>query len=272
MFLAATRRSILVDLSRTFIKIGVIFGSKLLKQGTGGMIVTISHLVKQYHKGRHLIPAVNDVSFQVDRGQFISIVGKSGSGKSTLLNLIGGLDTASSGRIVCDGRDLSAMNRLDLARHRRFTVGMVFQSFNLIPHRSALANVGLALIFGGVSRNKRRDRAADLLAQVGLGHRLGHLPAELSGGEAQRVAIARALANDPSILLADEPTGNLDSGTSKEIIDLLRQLNRERGLTILMVTHELDTARTVSDGVIQLFDGKIVDPPQQGGVDGGGRA
>ena len=228
-------------------------------------IISLTHITKQYHKGRHLIPALDDVSFNVDQGQFISIVGRSGSGKSTLLNLIGGLDTASSGRIECDGRDLSAMNRSELARHRRFTVGMVFQSFNLIPYRSALDNVGLALVFGGVPRNKRRDRAAGLLSQVGLGHRLKHVPAELSGGEAQRVAVARALANNPSILLADEPTGNLDSSTSKEIIDLLRQLNREHGLTVLMVTHELDTARAVSDGVIQLIDGKVVDPPDGGG-------
>ena len=229
-------------------------------------MISISHLAKSYHMGKLLIPALDDVSFDVDEGQFISIVGKSGSGKSTLLNLIGGLDTASSGRIVCGGQDLSAMNRLELARYRRFTVGMVFQSFNLISYRSALDNVSLALIFGGVPRSKRRDRAAGLLSQVGLGHRLKHVPAELSGGEAQRVALARALANSPSIVLADEPTGNLDSTTSKEIIDLLKQLNRERGLTVLMVTHELDMARTVSDRVIQLFDGKIVSPADGGGT------
>jgi putative ABC transport system ATP-binding protein len=227
-------------------------------------MINISGLTKNYHKGKLLIPALTDVSFDVDEGQFISIVGKSGSGKSTLLNLIGGLDTATSGRIVCGGQDLSAMKRPELARYRRFTVGMVFQSFNLVPYRSALDNVSLALIFGGVPRNLRRDKAAELLSQVGLGHRLKHRPAELSGGEAQRVAVARALANRPSVLLADEPTGNLDSTTSAEIIDLLQQLNKERGLTVLIVTHELDTARTVSDRVVQLFDGKIVAPAQGG--------
>jgi putative ABC transport system ATP-binding protein len=229
-------------------------------------LISISHLTKTYHKGQLLIPALADVSFNVDEGQFISIVGKSGSGKSTLLNLIGGLDTATSGQIRCGGQDLSAMNRSELARYRCFTVGMVFQSFNLVPYRSALDNVSLALIFGGVARSQRRDRAAELLSQVGLGHRLKHLPAELSGGEAQRVAVARALANSPAVLLADEPTGNLDSTTSTEIIDLLQQLNQERGLTVLMVTHELDTARTVSDMVVQLFDGKIVDPAEGGGT------
>ena len=151
------------------------------------------------------------------------------------------------------------MKRMDLALHRRKTVGMVFQSFNLIPSRTALENVTLALAFGGVKRSDRKPRAADILKRLGLEERLDHKPGELSGGEAQRVAIARALANNPDILLADEPTGNLDSKTSAEIIDLLHRLNREKGLTVLMVTHDEPSAKTVSNRIVYFLDGKIVD-------------
>jgi putative ABC transport system ATP-binding protein len=194
----------------------------------------------------------------VAEGKYISIVGKSGSGKSTLLNLVGGLDKPSSGKIHFNGHDLSGMSRYELAMHRRFSVGMVFQSFNLIPSRTALENIILPLTFSGVPRKKRADRARELLEKVGLGHRTTHLPSELSGGEAQRVAIARALANDPHMILADEPTGNLDSSTSKEIVDLLVGLNRKQGMTILMVTHDRETATEISDKIINLKDGKIV--------------
>lgn len=226
--------------------------------------IEIANLRKIYHKGSVRIPALRGISINVERGEFVSIVGRSGSGKSTLLNLIGGLDTATSGSIVIDGTDLASMDRSGLARHRRHTVGMVFQSFNLISHRSALENVMLALTFGGVARGERGARAANLLRRVGLGHRLDHNPSELSGGEAQRVALARALANDPEALLLDEPTGNLDSATAREIVDLIAGLNREAGLTAVMVTHEQDMAREVSNRVVELLDGRVVGSGEEG--------
>lgn len=222
------------------------------------LIQTIG-LAKTYKKGKVDIPALHDVTFEINEGEFFSIVGKSGSGKSTLLNLVGGLDTASAGTIIFDSKDLRKMSRSELANHRRFSVGMIFQSFNLVKSRNALENVELALIFGGVPRNLRRKKATDLLTQVGLGSRLTHTPDELSGGENQRVAIARALANNPKVLLADEPTGNLDSETSKEIIEILRDLNKNHHLTVILVTHDLETAEIISDHIIRMKDGKIVD-------------
>ena len=228
------------------------------------MMIEISQISKTYHKGSLEIPALRDVSLRVDRGEFVSIVGRSGSGKSTLLNLIGGLDRATSGSIMFGGRDLTQMKPPELADHRRSSVGMVFQSFNLVPHRTALENVALALVFGRVARKERMPRAAELLASVGLSHRIDHRPGELSGGEAQRVAIARALANRPAVLLLDEPTGNLDSATAEEIMGLVEQLNRGEGLTVLMVTHEQDMAETVSHKVIRLLDGRITDRAEHG--------
>ncbi len=222
------------------------------------MILKVNNLSKTYFKGRIKIPALQDVSFDAEPGQFIGIVGKSGSGKSTLLNLIGGLDKPTSGNIYVNGEDLSHMTRYELALHRRFSVGMIFQSFNLIHSRTALENIILPLTFAGVGKRKRKKRAYELLDQVGLSHRVNHLPNELSGGETQRVAIARALANEPSIILADEPTGNLDSITSQEIINLLVKLNKDKGLTILIVTHDQETAKVVSDKMIRLKDGRII--------------
>ncbi len=218
----------------------------------------ITHLYKTYYKGNVEIPALQDVSLEVKKGEFVTIVGRSGSGKSTLLNLICGLDRATSGHIFLSGKDLSIMRRAELVNHRRFAVGMIFQSFNLIPYRDALANVALAMTFADVSRQERKRRSRELLSQVGLSHRLEHMPSELSGGEAQRVAIARALANEPQILIADEPTGNLDSATAREIIDLIQRLNQERGVTVIMVTHEQDMAESVSDQVIRFLDGRII--------------
>ena len=221
-------------------------------------ILKISGLSRIYLKGQVEIPALRDVSFEVDEGSYLSIVGKSGSGKSTLLNLVGGLDTPTEGKIEVNGEDLAEMNRYQLALHRRNSVGMIFQSFNLIQNRTAIENIMLPLIFSGVPRRQRKERAGKLLELVGLAERMNHLPSELSGGEAQRVAIARSLANEPRIILADEPTGNLDSSTSAEIIDLLVSLNKGKGLTILMVTHDKETAEAVSDKIITLKDGGIV--------------
>jgi putative ABC transport system ATP-binding protein len=225
----------------------------------GKPFIEINNLSRHYRMGKTEISVLHNISFSVEKGEFISILGRSGSGKSTLLNLMGGLDSATSGNILFDGADLNQMKRNDLARHRRITVGMIFQSFNLIHYASALDNVVLALIFGRVPGKIRRDRAVQLLESVGLGDRINHRPSELSGGEAQRVAIARALANQPPVLLADEPTGNLDSITSSEIIGLLKSLNREKGITVLLVTHDQETATAVSDKMIRLKDGRIVE-------------
>jgi len=175
------------------------------------------------------------------------------------MNLIGGLDTPSSGEIIFNGKRLNLMSRKQLALHRRFSVGMIFQSFNLIPSRTAVENIKLPLILAGISHNIRNHKAMELIEMVGLSGRHNHKPGELSGGESQRVAIARALANTPEVLLTDEPTGNLDSTTSEEIIEHLTNLNKNQGITILMVTHDVETAEKVSDKIIQLADGKIVD-------------
>jgi len=216
-------------------------------------------LCKTYQKGTVPIPVLQGVSLEIAKGEYVSVVGRSGSGKSTLLNLLGGLDTATSGRIVVGDSDVTSMSRQDLAVHRRSTVGMIFQSFNLIPSRTALENITLALAFGNYPRSDRRRRASELLSSVGLEHRLSHTPGELSGGEAQRVAIARALANAPDVLLADEPTGNLDSKTAEEIVGLLVALNGERGLTVVMVSHDEAAAREVSHRVFRLLDGRVID-------------
>jgi putative ABC transport system ATP-binding protein len=220
-------------------------------------ILQIRNLHKSYDKGKVRVKALRGVSMDVAEGEFVSIVGRSGCGKSTLLNVIGGLDDPSSGAVIVRNRDLSKMKRSELADHRRTTVGMVFQSFNLIPSRTALDNVALPLAFADFPRKDRRPKASRILVQLGLKSRLHHVPSELSGGEAQRVAVARALVNDPVILLADEPTGNLDSRTAAEILDLLLKLNRERGLTVLMVSHDESSARRVSHRMVKLLDGKI---------------
>ena len=222
------------------------------------LIKTIN-LGRAYHKGKIEIPALRDVSLEIEEGSFVSIVGKSGSGKSTLLNLIGGLDKATEGSIFFNGKDLRNMSRQELAQHRKFSVGMIFQSFNLIQSRNALENVELALTFGGIARRKRKSRAADLLLKVGLEGRITHRPDELSGGETQRVAIARALANNPKVLLADEPTGNLDSETSEEITEVLVDLNQNKKITVIMVTHDQETAEKVSDMIVKLKDGHVLE-------------
>jgi len=227
-------------------------------------LLSVKELFRYYQKGDQQITAVDSISFDLEEGEFLSVVGRSGSGKSTLLNLLGGLDTATSGEIVFNGTNIARYKRQELALHRRYNVGMIFQSFNLFNTRNALENVVLALIFGELPKKERLLRGEELLRSVGLEDRMKHRPSELSGGEAQRVAIARALANNPKILLADEPSGNLDSQTSGEIMELLMDLNKHQGLTIIMVTHDIAMADKVSDRVIRLLDGKIVEERRTG--------
>jgi putative ABC transport system ATP-binding protein len=221
-------------------------------------IVQTRSLAKTYFIGTVRVAALEDVTLAVGEGRFVAVTGASGSGKSTLLNLLGGLDTPSAGTIEVDGALVSAMDREALARYRRFGAGIVFQSFNLIPARTALENVELPLVFANVDKKERKRRAVELLEKVGLAHRANHRPAELSGGEQQRVAVARALANGPRLLLADEPTGNLDSRTAREIVGLLAELNRDRKLTVVMVSHEESLVREYAHDIVRLRDGRIV--------------
>ena len=221
-------------------------------------IIQTRSVAKTYLIGNVRVAALEDVSLSVDEGRFVAVTGASGSGKSTLLNLLGGLDTPSAGTIEVAGALVSAMDRDALARYRRFGAGMIFQSFNLVASRTALENVELPLVFSDVDKKERRRRAAELLDRVGLAHRAGHRPPELSGGEQQRVAVARALVNDPRLLLADEPTGNLDSQTSREIVGLLAELNRSRHLTVVMVSHEESLVREYAQEVVRLRDGRVV--------------
>jgi predicted ABC-type transport system involved in lysophospholipase L1 biosynthesis ATPase subunit len=212
-------------------------------------------LVKAYGSAAAPVYALRGVSLDVLPGERVALLGKSGSGKSTLLNLLGGIDRPTSGTLQVAGRDLGRLSGRELARFRSAAVGMIFQSFNLIPSRTALDNVELPMIFAGRAPRDRRAEARRALEAVGLGQRLGHLPSQLSGGEAQRVAVARALVNHPEILLADEPTGNLDSATAHEVIDLLTEHVRARGTTLLLVTHDEELARTCTDRVVRLKDG-----------------
>jgi len=222
------------------------------------LIVETRALARTYRVGDVRVAALADVTLAVPEGRFVAVTGASGSGKSTLLNLLGGLDTPSAGTIEVGGALVSSMDREALARYRRFVAGMIFQSFNLVAARTALENVELPLIFAGVDKKERRRRAAELLDKVGLAHRAAHRPPELSGGEQQRVAVARALANGPRLLLADEPTGNLDSRTSREIVGLLAGLNRESRLTVIMVSHEEALVREFAQEIVRLKDGRIV--------------
>jgi putative ABC transport system ATP-binding protein len=215
-------------------------------------------LTKTYLVGDVRVAALEDVSLAVPEGRFVAVTGASGSGKSTLLNLLGGLDTPTAGTIEVGGTLVSGMDREALARYRRFGAGMIFQSFNLVAARTALENVELPLVFAGVEKKERKRRAAELLDKVGLAHRAGHRPPELSGGEQQRVAVARALANGPRLLLADEPTGNLDSRTSREIVGLLAGLNRDQNLTVVMVSHEEGLVREFAGEIVRLRDGRVV--------------
>ena len=203
------------------------------------------------------VVALDHVSVGVKAGEFVAIQGTSGSGKSTLLNVLGGLDQATSGEVFFDSKSLAPLTKREMARYRRQAVGMIFQNFNLITTMSAEENVALALAFAGLRGTQRKTRAQELLERVGLADRLTHRPTELSGGEQQRVAIARALANRPRILLADEPTGNLDSTRSNELLTLLREMVGRDALTILMVTHDRELATTFADRIILMKDGRV---------------
>jgi putative ABC transport system ATP-binding protein len=220
--------------------------------------VQLDHISRHYQMGETRVRAVDDVSLSVARGEYLALLGSSGSGKSTLLNLIAGLDRPSSGAILANGANLAEFSPLDLARYRCNTIGMIFQSFNLLPRMTLEENVELPLRLAEVDHSARPGRVREALERVRLTHRLGHRPTELSGGEQQRVAIARALVNRPQILLADEPTGNLDSTTGETILSLLRELQAQLGMTIVMVTHERPLAERFADRLATMGDGKLL--------------
>jgi putative ABC transport system ATP-binding protein len=219
-------------------------------------ILEAREVSKIYQMGSTRVAALDQVSIGIDAGEFVAIQGTSGSGKSTLLNMLGGLDRPTSGEVLFDQKSLAPFNKKQMARYRRHSVGMIFQNFNLISTMTAAENVNLALAFGGLRGREREERAQELLARVGLADRLTHRPTELSGGEQQRVAIARALANRPRILLADEPTGNLDSTRARELLALLREMVTRDALTVLLVTHDRELAEHFADRIILMKDGQ----------------
>jgi putative ABC transport system ATP-binding protein len=221
-------------------------------------LIQVQDLVKVYSLGEVEVQALQGVSLSIDRGEFVAIMGASGSGKSTFMNILGFLDQPTSGQYLLDGINGERLSRDELAGIRNQKIGFVFQGFNLLSRTSAVENVELPLIYAGTPTSKRQEMARNALSQVGLEGRSHHHPSQLSGGEQQRVAIARALVNQPSILLADEPTGNLDSKTSEEIMGIFQRLNREMGITIIMITHEPDIA-SFAKRDIHFRDGRIVD-------------
>jgi len=225
---------------------------------TGLPALQLDHVSRHYTMGESSIRAVDDVSLVVPAGEFLALLGSSGSGKSTLLNLMAGLDRPTSGSIVSGGRNLAELSPLELARYRRNTVGMVFQSFNLLPRMTLEENVELPLRLAEVERGERAARVQEALERVRLAKRTGHRPSELSGGEQQRTAIARALVNRPKILFADEPTGNLDSATGEAILTLLREIQSTMDMTIVMVTHERHLAERFADRLATMGDGKLL--------------
>ncbi len=222
-------------------------------------VISVHDLTKTYDLGEVVVRALRGVSLDVEAGEFVAVTGPSGSGKSTFMHILGCLDRATSGTYRLDGRDVSRLSRDELAVVRNKKIGFVFQGFNLLPRTTALDNVELPLLYNGngLRGAERRRRATEMLAAVGLGDRVQHLPSQLSGGQQQRVAIARALINNPTILLADEPTGNLDSRTSVEVMDIFQRLNAQRGITVLLITHERDIAEYGSR-IIRFHDGRIV--------------
>ncbi len=218
-------------------------------------MIRLEDVTKVYKNGKIEVQALKNVSFEIEEGEMVAIMGPSGSGKSTLMHIIGCLHKTTSGFYSLNGQDISKASENELARIRNKEIGFVFQQFNLLPKHSVLHNVEVPLIYKGESKKERIERAKDLLNKVGLGHRLKHYPNEISGGQKQRVALARALANNPSIILADEPTGNLDTKTGEEIMDLLQRLN-EQGHTIILVTHESNIA-AYARRTINLVDGRV---------------
>ena len=219
-------------------------------------IIQIEEIAREYEMGGTKINALDGVDLEIGRGEYVSIVGPSGSGKTTLFNLIGGLDRPTRGVVYIDGVDISKLDAYELAWLRCRKIGYIFQTFNLIPVLTATENVALPTVFAGVPRDEGLKKAEKILASVGLRERLHHKPGELSAGQQQRVAIARAMANDPAIILADEPTGNLDLNTGMEIIDLLHGLNKSRGMTLIAATHDLKMIKA-SDRIVWMRDGKI---------------
>ena len=228
-----------------------------------GVAIRTEAVCRYYGEGMSAIRAVDGVTLEVRAGEFLALLGSSGSGKSTLLNLIAGLDRPTSGSITVHNRNLAQMNSQELASYRRHTIGMVFQSFNLIPTMTVAENVELPMRFAEVDRGERDSRVRDALSRVGLEARVTHRPSELSGGEQQRVALARALVNRPSLLLADEPTGNLDSKTGDKILNLIREINQSSGTTVAMITHERALAERFAHRIIFLSDGKLVKEGEQ---------
>jgi putative ABC transport system ATP-binding protein len=224
-------------------------------------IITTEAVAKDYVLGPHVVHALRGVTVSIEPGEFVAVMGPSGSGKSTFMNLLGCLDTPTAGRYFLDGRDVAGLDRDELARIRNSKIGFVFQQFNLLPRTSALENVELPLLYSGLPVRERRRRARERLGAVGLADREHHHPSQLSGGQQQRVAIARSLVNEPAVVLADEPTGNLDTRTSVEILALLQRLNRE-GLTLVLVTHEPDIAAYASR-VLVFRDGRLLSDQRQ---------
>jgi len=219
-------------------------------------IIQLEELARHYEMGGMTVKALDGIDMEIGRGEYVSIVGPSGSGKTTLFNMIGGLDRPSNGRVYIDGIDISKLDAYELAWLRCRKIGYIFQTFNLIPVLTAIENVSLPTVFAGLPRDEGLEKAAKLLISVGLGERLDHRPTELSAGQQQRVAIARAMANDPAIILADEPTGNLDLNTGKEIIEILHNLNRDKNMTLIAATHDLKMIEA-SDRIIWMRDGQI---------------
>ena len=234
--------------------------------GAPGPVVSVSGLNKHYDTAAGRQPVLHEVSLDIQPGEFVALMGPSGSGKSTFMNILGCLDTPNGGRYLLDGHDTSSLGNDALARLRNRFIGFVFQGFNLLPRASLLDNVALPLVYAGVGRAEREARARELLGKVGLGAQVGRRPSQISGGQQQRVAIARALANRPSLVLADEPTGNLDTATSHEIMGLFASLNADEGITIVLVTHELDVAM-YARRVVSFIDGRVVrDSPMDASV------
>jgi putative ABC transport system ATP-binding protein len=231
----------------------------LTSAASAATAVRTENLCRHYRMGEASIRAVDGVSVEIRSGEFVALLGSSGSGKSSVLNLIAGLDRPTSGSVIVQQRDLAKLSREELAKYRLHVVGMVFQSFNLIASMTLAENVELPLRFAEVERGKRESLAREALERVGLRARMSHRPSELSGGEQQRAALARALINRPQLLLADEPTGNLDSRTGTEIMELVREFNQQLGMTIVMVTHERALAERYAQRMISLADGKLVD-------------